>query len=72
MDYETWRLFLEEFAWRKRIHHDFMLDKLAQAGKPSQYQVQNVSLPRVQAKWVDLRKNDTDLKLDQSFGKRVL
>ena len=40
MDYETWRLFLEEFAWRKRIHHDFMLDKLAQAGKPSQYQVQ--------------------------------
>ena len=47
MDYETWRLFLEEFAWRKRIHHDFMLDKLAQAGKPSQYQVQNVSLPYI-------------------------
>ena len=39
IDYDTFKHFLEEFAWRKRINHDFMLEKLCATGKPSPIKV---------------------------------
>ena len=35
LDYDSWRTFLEELAWRKNLSINFLLDKIAAAGKPS-------------------------------------
>jgi len=35
LDYDSWRTFLEELAWRKHLNLNFLLDKIVGAGKPS-------------------------------------
>ncbi|XP_059087154.1 uncharacterized protein LOC131883658 isoform X2 [Tigriopus californicus] len=34
VDYDNWRIFLEELAWRKRLNLDYLIDRLELTGKP--------------------------------------
>ena len=36
LDYETWKVFLEELAYRKRLTFEIIQEKLLAAGKPAQ------------------------------------
>ena len=39
LDYETWKLFLEELAYRKRLAIEMIQEKLLAAGKPAPNQI---------------------------------
>jgi len=34
LDYESWKTFLEELSWKKRLNHSFLIEKLVTSGKP--------------------------------------
>ena len=34
MDYDSWRIFLEELTWRKRLNLEYVIEKLESTGKP--------------------------------------
>lgn len=34
LDYDTWRIFLEELSWRKRLNLEYLIEKLELSGKP--------------------------------------
>ncbi len=39
LDFDGWRIFLEELAWRKRLNIAFLIDKLEAAGKPQEQRI---------------------------------
>jgi hypothetical protein len=39
LDYDSWKVFLEELSYRKRVGIDIIHDKLLAAGKPSNNQI---------------------------------
>ncbi|XP_071744301.1 uncharacterized protein [Lepeophtheirus salmonis] len=44
LDYDSWRAFLDELAWRKRISVEYLIDKLEICGKPSYSNTTTASL----------------------------
>ena len=39
LDYDTWKIFLEELAYRKRLTLEMITDKLLAAGKPARNEI---------------------------------